>query len=553
MCGIICGNKSVSDNKIISALNLLSDRGPDSRNYVKIDNVFLGHTLLSISSPSLVSQPLWSNDKSLVGCVNGEIYNYKILRYLLETRGYTFETDSDSEVIIHGIHWRGKDFIKYINGEFCFVVYNTISKTWICATDSFGTKPLRYYISEKQFLISSTIKALSAFDIDLQIDKKSCMFCLSSQCLPNGKTLFSNVYTIPPCHILTVDSSLNTSIEAYKIKTDRIHEHIEGIEYFLESSILKRVPKYQNLAVVLSSGIDSSSIAYYLKKNNVKFGCFSIDFPGSEYSESKDINNFCNLHGISTTFVDVSDRDLISYFPTVVLNSENLSINPHAVGKYLVNREMIKQGYKVCMTGDGADELFYGYSHFHTDNDYQFIIDSSRTGKEVFDLLSDDIKEIFDLECILKESNGSSRDLYYKYWLSEYGLKLLGDSQSASLGQEHRYPYLDKNLVNYVNSIENLESANYPSKSVLRNIVRKWNPILADIPKRPFTSPKINSEWIYLFHQYIFENDKLHNLGIFKKGKLIEYINRILTDLPPNRILLTQILSLGILVDKFNE
>jgi len=548
MCGIISGNKAISDDNIELALNSLSNRGPDSRNFCRIgETVFLGHTLLSITSEQPIIQPIWSNDRTLVGCVNGEIYNYEILRHFLETKGYVFQTDSDSEVIIHGVHWIGKDFVRYLNGEFCFVVYNTDSNEWICAVDTFGTKPLRYYLDKGEFLISSTVKALSVMNIAIQIDKKSCMFSLASQCLPMGRTLFIGIDTIPPSHTLTIDANMNSKLEHYKIGTPRPIAEVDYIESLLESAIIRRIPRHQNLSVVLSSGIDSSSIAYYLKKNNAKFQCFSIDFPGSIYSESNDIREFCKFHDISTTFIDITDTDLIINFPIVTLNSENLSINPHAVGKYLVNQEMIKQGYKVCMTGDGADELFYGYPHFYTNDKFQFLTDSAALGSRFPEIMTKSGKEMLDLECILKDSSGTAQELYYRYWLSEYGLKLLGDSQSASLGQEHRYPFLDTVLHNHIGSIEDFKLLNHPSKHVLRNIVRTWDSKLADMPKKPFTSPVIDQNWLPLFQKYVFENIKFFELDIFDKNLLIPYIERLTTDTLPNRIVLSQILSLGIL------
>jgi asparagine synthase (glutamine-hydrolysing) len=545
MCGIVCGN-IVDDEFINRALISLSSRGPDGNGVVKIDNVFLGHTLLSIFTENPTAQPIWSNDKTVVGCVNGEIYNYRILRRILENNGYVFDTDSDSEVLVHGIHWKGKEFVKYLDGEFCFVTYNTKSKLWICAVDTFSTKPLKYYLDRTSFFIASNAKALFELGIKLHIDNESCLFSFASQCLPNGKTLFKNILTIPPSYILTIDDDLNSSLEKYAC-SDSFDTDLDNIEFLLESAILGRVPKYKKLAVALSSGIDSSSIAYYLKKNEFDFQCFSIDFPGSMYSESSDILEFCKRHDISTMFVNITDKDLISNFPIVVLNSENLSMNPHAVGKYLMNKEMLRQGYKVCLTGDGADELFYGYSHFHTDNEFQFLIDSANIGKKYLDIFSKSSEEIFNLNCISNEIQGSAQDLYYKYWLSEYGLKILGDSQSASIGQEHRYPFLDRDMHTHINSIRNFRSLNYPSKQVLRKIVSKWDHVLAGIPKKPFISPIIDKNWLHLFESYVFENNIFFDLDLFERNKMITYIRQLKSETFPSSIILSQILSLGIL------
>lgn len=539
MCGIICGNFKNRDKELFHSLSLLSKRGPDNSNLYINDNIFLGHTLLSIFSNENDIQPLWSNDQSIVVCVNGEIYNYYELRIFLETKGYIFTTESDSEIFVHGIHHYGKNFFQYINGDFAVVSYNFIKKEWICAVDQYGTKPLRYYLNSGKFLISSNIKSLKSF-LDLSIDIQSCLFSLATQCLPIGKTLFKNIHSIPSGHILTVNNNFS-NLEKY----ETIFKTKDSIEHLLERSILNRVPKNKKLSLVLSSGIDSSTIAYYLTKNKVEFQSYAIDFPGTEFSEIENIKQFAQRHNISLKIISIYNKDLLNNFVDTVYNSENLSINPHAVGKLLVNKKMLEDGYKVCLTGDGADELFFGYPHFHTNNQYQFLTESEYRAKLVKELLLPNIE--FNISPIQKENN-TVQNLYINYWLSEYGLKILGDSQSAEIGQEHRYPYLDQILYKKLLNEKDFKNQNKPSKMVLRNIVRKWDNILADIPKKPFASPPLDKTWLPMFENFVINNDKFFNIEIFDKNKLIQYIYKLNSIELPNRIILTQILSLGILI-----
>lgn len=541
MCGIICGDFKNRDKELFNSLSILSKRGPDNSNVLIKDDIFLGHTLLSIFSNKNDFQPLWSNDRSIAVCVNGEIYNYYELRKLLETKGYIFTTESDSEIFAHGIHYYGKNFFQYINGDFAVVSYNFTKKEWICAVDQFGTKPLRYYFDSGKFLISSNVKSLKPF-LDLSIDIESGLFSLATQCLPIGKTLFKNIHSIPPGHILTVNNK-SSNLEKY----ETIFQSKDSIENLLEQSILKRVPKNKKLSLALSSGIDSSAIAYYLNRNNVEFKSYAIDFPETEFSELENIKQFTERHNINLKVFSLYNEDLLNNFVDTVYNSENLSINPHAVGKLLVNKKMLKDGYKVCLTGDGADELFFGYSHFHTDNQYQFLTDSEYRAKLIKELLLPNIE--FNISPIQKENN-TAQDLYMKYWLSEYGLKILGDSQSAEIGQEHRYPYLDPILYKKLLNEKDFKNQNKPSKMVLRNIVRTWDTILADIPKKPFAAPQIDNTWLPMFENFVINNDKFFDLGFFDKNKLVQYIYKLNTTEIPNRVILTQILSLGILIEK---
>jgi len=548
MCGIISGTNVALDMQQ-KALSKLSARGPDHQQIIQLNNIFIGHTLLSIFSEDAIgsTQPIWSEDRTIVGCVNGEIYNYSELRTLLESHGYKFSLKTDSEVIIHGIHLMGHKFIPLIDGEFCFVTYNLRTENWLCAVDRFGTKPLRYYLDKDSFYIGSSIAALKPLIGNLSMSVDNILFSLASQCIPSGKTLFENIYSINPGHYLLIDKDLSTKNVCYvSANKDNNLFDLNKIEYLLEQAIIKRVPKSKKFSLALSSGIDSSLIAYYLQKNKIDFDIFSIDFLDSEFSERNDITLFLSDHNMSSSFIDISEYNLISNFPKVTLNSENLSINPHAVGKYIINKTMLDSGHKVCFTGDGSDELFFGYSHFHTRDPYQFITDSGNLSKGYNDIINFNIT--LDTKYILSESQGTAQQLYYKYWLNEYGLKLLGDSQSASIGQEHRYPFLDYKLHDYIASIDNFCELNYPSKTVLRNIVGRWNRRLALVPKRPFTSHRISNKWIPLFEEYVFENNKLHNLGIFDRNKVVEYVYRLSTEHMPNRIVLAQLLSLGILL-----
>lgn len=551
MCGIVCGSSSsVVNSQVEQALNVVASRGPDATTYFREEQVFLGHTLLSLvaSSLDLAIQPIWSRDRSVVGCVNGEIYNYKELRSRLEDLGYVFVTESDSEVLIHGIHRYGPAFVAMLDGEFAFVTYNFKEKVWFCGVDRFRSKPLKYVLdpTTESFLVASTAKALVPLGVNLQIDLGSCLFSFASQCLPSGKTMFEGVYTIPPGHTLTVDRNFRAYLNSYSTPMTRHGtQNLEELETLLEAAILKRVPKSGKVAVALSSGVDSSLIAYYLKKNCVDFQSFSVDFLGSSFSESDDVNAYSIRHGIPVDFLAISENILREAFVESTVNAENLSINPHAAGKLLLNRAMVDRGHKVCLTGDGADELFFGYPHFHTHDPYQFIADSRARGNHFKPLLNIDL----DTDCIRREAGPSvdAQELYYRYWLADYGLHTLGDSQSAVVGQEHRYPFLDMALHDYVRHRPGFRSHNSPSKQVLRNHVATWDPVTAAIPKRPFTSPVINAGWLSVLQEYVVENTRLRDLNFFDWDRLTSLVTQVFTNTPPNRIVLTQILSLGIL------
>lgn len=538
MCGIIAGNVKTTEIILKESIKSLSNRGPDLQNFVLSNDYFFGHTLLSLfsSDPLKSIQPISS--KNYIGCVNGEIYNYYYLRKILEEKGYVFTTESDSEVVIHGLDYFGIDILNKLEGEFCFVSYNIYSKTWICAVDKFGTKPLKYFNSPSKFLIASTIKALTILDPTLRnFDINSILFSFATQVLPDNRTIINDIHTIPPGHYITVTHNSITTTKYLDEQEQSIFD-ISLIDDLLNQAVLSRIKGHNKVSLALSSGVDSSIIACYLKKNQIDFHCYSVDFVDSQYSEIADITEFVNRHELNHTTIPITSSDLMNHFEQTVLNAESIIFNTHTVGKLLLNKQALSDGYKVMLTGDGADEIFYGYPHLHTDDEYQFITDSEQIGLKYINLLSDECN--YQVNVMRNEAPAIS--IYKNHWLNNYGLKILGDSQSASISQEHRYPFLDNRLTSYINGIHDFRKMNHPSKQVLRTIMKQYDDKQHTMIKKPFFSPVVISNWSELIEKYILENSKLHDLGLFNKNQLRKFML-----LNTSGIIVTQLMSLGML------
>jgi asparagine synthase (glutamine-hydrolysing) len=444
-----------------------------------------------------------------------------------------------------------------LNGEFSIVAYFKKERNWLCAVDHVGTKPLKFSLKDG-FRVASSASALRELGMPLQIDWDVCLFSLHNACLPSGRTLFSHVHSIPPGHLIRVDAHLNFVQKAYSAEQSAQTGFSGSLGEQIEKAVMARVPRHFKPALALSSGVDSSLIASILKKYQVDFSCYSIDFMNSQFSERKEIEEFCQRQDLKTTFISVSEEDLIANFCTSIRYSENLVINPHSAGKLILNEFIAKSGHRICFTGDGADELFWGYEHFHTADEFQFVRNSNFIGSQFSSLLKPQYraplleKNLFaDIQKI--DMKADAQRMYYHYWLSEYGLKILGDSQASSVSVELRHPFVDCSLLQYTRLIGSTRERNAPSKALLRKEMAGFDPKQAEIAKKPFTAPFITESWLPLFEKYL-SFQTLEKLEIFDSDIVMEYISRLQQNRAKGEhrtssVVLAQLLSLGILTE----
>lgn len=556
MCGIIgVTDVMIEAKQVRAAATIMSGRGPDAISVEKVGpSTFLGFTLLGLSSQktNLLIQPFISEQRHLCVCVNGEIYNHAELRKDLESKGFKFKSESDGEVVLHGLDHYGISFLSDLRGEFAIVAFYPEQMKWICAVDHVGTKPLKYYYNKNSFAVASTVEALRTIGIPIHLNSTAILFSLSNVVGPNQDSIFKNIHTISPGHYIEYQESMGLRINSYKCAIRNSGK--ENLEQLLTSAIRERVPKYFPIALALSSGIDSSLLALLMKRMEIPFKPFSITFVGSVYSEQTEIKKFGDKHSLNPHYVSISPGKLREAFKDSVLFAEAILINPHAAAKLILNREIVKQGYRACFTGDGADELFFGYDHFFTSDDFQFVRDSQFIGAQHISLLDEKYRQEFLNQNLYTDSrhslkNPSAQGLYYHYWFNQYGLKILGDSQASTVGLEFRYPFVDNDLINRFIDEPHFREKNYPSKSVLRELVARYDEEQALVKKRPFIAPLIDGEWFPLFEEYVF-NKKFEKIEFLNFHQVRDYIWRLKKSNPYEKtssIVLTQILSLAIL------
>ena len=383
MCGI--AGKVSNDFKhseINESLSRMKHRGPDDSGSLQISadkwSLSLGQTRLSIIDLSQMGhQPFTSIDQEFILLFNGEIYNYREIRGHLSSNGYTFKSESDTEVLLNAwIHW-GVDCIPKLKGMFTFAVYNKKKNLITIVRDGFGIKPLFYYDGFENFAFASEINALKSLipnHLNLNNQRMFNYLAFGSQSV-NDETFFDGVKTLEPGHILNLDLSspkLKPSISRWWwpdiCQNDLISETqaIDEIrERFLENVRLHLISDVP-LGAALSGGIDSSAIVCAMRYLDPKLeiNTFSYVAPGSKLNEESWIDIVNNQVGAVAHKVLISPSDLINDLDDMIKFQGEPFGSTSIYAQYRVYKLAKESGITVTLDGQGADELFAGYDGY---------------------------------------------------------------------------------------------------------------------------------------------------------------------------------------------
>jgi asparagine synthase (glutamine-hydrolysing) len=412
MCGIVASfaaRSQVDASAVESAVLSLKHRGPDSSGvWLSEDrSVALGHTRLALRGVSSGHQPLVDTNTNLSLVVNGELYDYAKLRLMLTKLGCQFKTGSDSELAIHLYKVFGRDFTQYLRGEFSLVLWDGSKRRLIAIRDRFGIKPLVYVKSNEGLSLASESKALFALGHEPKWSEKSVLHSFAHQYLPADSTLFAGIKQLPPAHILCYENDkLELSCYWHHAKATSGSEYRESqssIADLLEDSIEQRLESESSVAFSLSGGIDSSLlVAIAAEKMSEKPNCFNISFFDKNYDERDLAQRFCSNIGAEFHEVSVSADDLVYHCGEAAYYSEGIGINGQYVGKFLLSQAVNKAGFKVMLSGEGADEAFLGYAHLQQDYYLHHGLANSKS-------LLDTLNESFPLQSGLMMSSKTSK------------------------------------------------------------------------------------------------------------------------------------------------
>lgn len=369
MCGIcgFTGQVVDRDDVIRNMTEVITHRGPDSDGFFTDDYISMGFRRLSIIDLDAGHQPIYNEDKSLVLTFNGEIYNYKELRKVLIQKGHKFYTDTDSEVLVHGFEEWQEDLLPKLRGMFGFAIYNTKDKSVFIARDFFGIKPMHYTQIGEDFVYASEIKSILEHPKFVKkFNTKALDTYLSFQYAVPPETFFEGVYCLMPGHYLWYR---NGEVETTRYFEPRFNPNeemseeqaVNEIEKVFENSVNAHKIADVEVGCFLSSGVDSSYVSTYFADQKT----FTVGFDfGEKYNEISWAENLSNKIGVEHHTHLISSEEFWDAVPTVQYHMDQPLADPSCIALYFVSR-LASQYVKVVLSGEGADELFGGYTCYN--------------------------------------------------------------------------------------------------------------------------------------------------------------------------------------------
>lgn len=369
MCGIagFMGQVENRADVIRNMTEVITHRGPDSDGFFTDDNISMGFRRLSIIDLGAGHQPIYNEDKSLVLTFNGEIYNYNDLRKELIAKGHKFYTDTDSEVLVHGFEEWKEDMLPKLRGMFGFAIYNTKDNSLFIARDFFGIKPMHYTQIGNDFVYASEIKSILEYPkFEKKFNRKALDSYLSFQYAVPPETFFEGVYCLMPGHYLWYkDGEVETTryFEARFNPDEEMTEEeaVDRIEKVFENSVNAHKIADVEVGCFLSSGVDSSYVSTYFADQKT----FTVGFDfGEKYNEISWAKNLSEKIGVEHHTHLISSEEFWDAVPTVQYHMDQPLADPSCIALYFVSR-LASHYVKVVLSGEGADELFGGYTCYN--------------------------------------------------------------------------------------------------------------------------------------------------------------------------------------------
>jgi asparagine synthase (glutamine-hydrolysing) len=379
MCGIngICnlnGPAPISLDVLTRMTNILHHRGPDATGIYLDDWVGLGHNRLSIIDLSGGSQPIHNEDGTLWIVYNGEVFNYPELREQLLANGHSFSTSTDTEVIVHLYEEKGSDCVHHLNGQYAFAIWDSGKKELFLARDRVGIRPLHYAVYKDRLVFASELKSiLTIEEIARRIDPLSMDQIFTFWTTLPGRTVFQGLHELPPGHSLTVRDGKIAVRKYWEIPFHPPGEQIdwpvgkivENVQDLLHDAIRIRLRADVPVGCYISGGLDSSGITSWVHRNfNNQLRTFGIRFEEKAFDESRYQDHMVSRLGTEHTDLLATNEWIGRAFPDVVWNCEKPLTRTAPVPLFLLSQVVRDNGFKVVLTGEGADEVFGGYDIF---------------------------------------------------------------------------------------------------------------------------------------------------------------------------------------------
>lgn len=532
MCGIVGWSNlknNIRDysNTMDKMINTLKLRGPDSGGLKTYDHALIGHRRLTIVDPTGGLQPMTKKirDREYTICYNGELYNTEEVRSDLISKGYTFDSYSDTEVLLTSYIEYGKNCVDYINGIFAFGVWDEYNRELFLCRDPLGIKPLFYSYKDGNLIFASEIKTLLAHpSVDSVVDKEGLIELISlGPARSLGNAIFKDIKEVPPAFYLVFNEKGITLNEYWKLEVREHEDDLDKTKKYvrdllveiIENQLVSDVP----VCTFLSGGLDSSIISKVacdkFKENNMEnLNTFCIDYKDNEKYFKKDIyqpNSDSDYVGMMVDFlgsnhhnVVIDNMDLARTLDDATMANDLPGMADIDSSLYLFAKEVRKYA-TVALSGECADEVFGGYPWFTRKYDSIEIFpwaDSIEYRKNILrqDLKSLPIKDYTKSLCRdsinkIPKLSGESHDDRIMRELTYLNIKyqmitLINrkDRMTMSNSLEGRVPFADKRLVQYAfNLPKDMKLLNGREKGLLREAVRGLIPDeIIDRKKSPY-------------------------------------------------------------------
>src|SRR5215218_3154707 len=358
--------------------DVIRHRGPDDDGFLVKQGVALGMRRLAIIDLAGGAQPISGEDGTVTIVFNGEIYSFQELRPVLESRGHTFKTHSDTETIVHAYEEYGEACVGHLRGMFTFAIWDDKRREVYIARDRVGKKPLYYTVTTGGTLVfGSEIKSLLEHpDVKREINLEALDAYFTLGYVPDPLTIFRDVHKLPPGHYLTFSSG-RLQIQQYwdfnfePAESRKPEDYLDELRALLNESVRLRLISDVPLGAFLSGGIDSSTVVALMAQHmNQPVKTFSIGFHEDSYNELKyarlTAQKFATDHHefiVTPEICDVVD-ELVQHY-------DEPFADPSSIPTYMVSK-LAREHVTVVLSGDGGDELFAGYT--------RYIIDRKRGG-----------------------------------------------------------------------------------------------------------------------------------------------------------------------------
>lgn len=576
MCGFVgfCDDSKNKKKIIRDMADIIKHRGPDSDGYYVDNNIALGFRRLSIIDLDKGSQPIFNEDKDKVIVFNGEIYNYKEIREELKSKGHKFSTNTDTEVILHGYEEYKEDILNKLRGMFAFVIYDIKEKSLFGARDFYGIKPFYYYYDNENFLFGSEIKSfLGNPNFKKELNKDMLSQYLTFQCSIGEDTFFKNTYKLLPGHYFIYKDKELEIKKYYEVKLEpnddkSLEEWVSGIREVIDNSVLAHKVSDVEVGSFLSSGVDSSLIAKLSSVDKT----FTVGYDNKKYSEIDYAKEFSDKINVSNVSKKISKEEYFKEFSNVQYYMDEPLADASAVMLYFLSKTASKH-VKVCLSGEGADEIFGGYNIYHEPysvswynkipyfirkcigilvypfrnytgfnflyrrskkiedryignafifepNDAKKIVNFNYGNKTYKDFTKPYYDKVSDLDVVTK-----MQYIDFNFWLI-YDILLKADKMSMANSLEVRVPYLDREVIEYASKLPSkYKIVGNETKYAFRKVAKEE---LADkvADKKKLGFPVPIREWLKEDDVYQeVKNMFLESGYFFKPKKIIKFLD----------------------------